>query len=131
MGIIFSVNIFFLMTALGTSDGMQPIVSYNMGAKRPDRAKQTFVYALKIVSLIALGGIAILELFPTQITHIFVDNNQSIKDITKIALRIFALSIPFYTIQIVITRNFQAIHKNKIATFLAILRPFLLFIPIV
>jgi Na+-driven multidrug efflux pump len=102
-----------------------------MGAKRPDRAKQTFVYALKIVSLIALGGIAILELFPTQITHIFVDNNQSIKDITKIALRIFALSIPFYTIQIVITRNFQAIHKNKIATFLAILRPFLLFIPIV
>jgi putative MATE family efflux protein len=131
MGILFSVNVFFLMTALGTSDGMQPIVSFNMGAKRPDRTKQTLVYGLKIVCLIALGGICLLEVFPTQITRIFVDNNPSIEEIANTALQIFALSIPFYMMQIVITRHFQAIHKNRIATFLAILRPFLLFIPIV
>ncbi|PKQ63817.1 hypothetical protein BZG02_07270 [Labilibaculum filiforme] len=131
MGIIFAVNTFFMMTALGTGDGMQPIISFNFGAKRPDRTKKTLDYALKVVGLVALLGSAIIELFPTQITSVFIHNNENILRITKPALLIFALSIPFYMLQIVITRYFQAMHANKIAAFLAILRPVLLFVPIV
>ena len=131
MGIIFAVNTFFMMTALGTGDGMQPIISFNFGAKRPDRTRQTLDYALKMVGLVALIGIIIIELFPTQITSVFINGNESIITITKNALEIFVLSIPFYMLQIIITRYFQAIHANKIATFLAILRPVLLFVPIV
>lgn len=133
MGIIFGVNMLFLMTALGTGDGMQPIISFNYGAKQLDRIKQTLSYALKIISFVALVGVILLELFPTQITRMFVEGDENTATITiaKNALQIFSLCIPFYMIQIVITRYFQAIHANKIATFLAILRPILLFIPIV
>lgn len=129
MGIIFGFNVFFMMTALGTGDGMQPIISYNFGAKLYERVTKTFEYALKMVSLVALIGLVMLELFPTSMISVFIDENENITKITKIAIQIFAISIPFYMVQIVMTRYFQALQKNKIATFLALLRP-LLFVPI-
>ncbi|MEP5272676.1 MATE family efflux transporter [Maribacter dokdonensis] len=129
MGIIFGINVFFMMTALGTGDGMQPVVSYNFGAKRYDRALKTFKYAIIGVSLVAFIGVVILELFPSQLIDIFIGDEDNIKKITKIAIRIFALSIPFYMVQIVMTRYFQALQQNKIATISALLRP-ALFVPI-
>ena len=129
MGILFAVNVFFMMVALGTGDGMQPIISYNFSAKLYNRVKQTLDYALKMISLVALLGILVLELLPSQIISLFIDDNENIKIIAKIAIQIFAISIPFYMVQIVITRYFQALQKNKIATFLALLRP-ILFVPV-
>lgn len=129
MGIIFGINIFFMMTALGTGDGMQPIISYNFGAKRYDRTVKTVEYALKMVSIVALFGVVILELFPTSMIGIFINENENITRITTVAIQIFAISIPFYMVQIVMTRYFQALQKNKIATLLALLRP-VLFVPI-
>lgn len=131
MGIIFSVNIIFLMTALGTGDGMQPLISFNVGAKRPDRNKKTVLYAAGIVSLTGLFGLILIELFPDLIINLFIKDNEEITRIAKTALRIFAISIPFYMVQIVLTRYFQALQSNKIATFLALLRSILLFVPIV
>lgn len=131
MGIIFSVNVIFLMIALGTGDGMQPIVSFNYGAKRPDRNRITLLYTMGIVGAVGLLGLIILELCPNFIISCFIDNNKAIVDVARTGLRIFALSIPFYMVQIVATRYFQALHEKRIATFLAILRPILLFVPIV
>lgn len=130
MGIIFGINVFFMMTALGTGDGMQPIVSFNFGAKLYDRAAKTLIYVLVFVLSVALFGILILELFPNAIINIFINGNENIRSITHTALNIFVWSIPFYMTQVVIARYFQALQKNTIATFLAILRPIFLFIPI-
>ncbi|MDE3740517.1 MATE family efflux transporter [Maribacter polysaccharolyticus] len=129
MGIIFGINVFFMMTALGTGDGMQPMVSYNFGAKHFERALKTLKYALRMVSLIAFFGVVTLELLPAQLIDVFIDGDKNIMTITKVAIRIFAISIPFYMVQIVMTRYFQALQQNKIATFSALLRP-ALFVPI-
>ena len=131
MGILFGVNTIFMMTALGTGDGMQPIISYNFGAKLYNRALKTLIYVLKFVSIVALLGIVILNVFTTQIISVFIDGNVNIVQISEVALKIFSISIPFFMVQIVIARYFQALQKNKTATFLAILRPIILFIPIV
>ncbi|PKQ60966.1 hypothetical protein BZG02_17625 [Labilibaculum filiforme] len=131
MGIIFSVNVIFLMIALGTGDGMQPIVSFNFGAKRPDRSRKTLLYAMILVSLTGFLGLIVLELFPNSIIGIFIDRNENVINIARIGLRIFALSIPFYMVQIVATRYFQALHEKRIATFFAFLRPVMLFVPII
>ncbi|UMB61168.1 MATE family efflux transporter [Lutibacter sp. A80] len=132
MGILFGVNVFFMMIALGTGDAMQPIISFNYGAKRFDRARKTLELAIKTVGIITIFGLLVLEFFPKQITSVFIESNgnQNVIAITKKALQIFAISIPFYAVQIIITRYFQAIQKNKTAAFLALLRPIILFIPI-
>lgn len=129
MGIIFGINVFFMMVALGTGDGMQPIISHNFGAKHYNRVVKTLEYALKMVSLVALFGIIFIEIFPSPIISVFIDDDENILTITKIAIQIFVISIPFYMVQIVMTRYFQALQKNKIATILALLRP-ALFVPI-
>ncbi|GAF02793.1 MATE family efflux transporter [Saccharicrinis fermentans] len=130
MGIIFSMNVIFQMIALGTGDGMQPIVSFNYGANRPDRSRKTLLYAMSVVCLSGLLGLIILELFPNLIIGIFITDNEDVINVARTALRLFALSLPFYMMQIVATRYFQALHQKKTAVFLAILRPVLLFIPI-
>ncbi|WP_055444878.1 MATE family efflux transporter [Lacinutrix himadriensis] len=130
MGIIFGINIFFMMTALGTGDGMQPVISYNFGAQQYNRVTKTLKYAIKMVIVVAIVGVILFEVFPKQLIALFVSENENIISITKTALQIFAMSLPFYMMQVVITRYFQAIQINKIATFLALLRPILLFIPI-
>jgi len=130
MGIIYGINVFFMMIALGTGDGMQPIISFNYGAKRYERSMKTIEYALKTVSIVALAGIVLIELFPLQLTQVFVNGDAKVISITKVALQIFALSIPFYSVQIVMTRYFQALQENKVAALMAITRPILLFVPI-
>lgn len=130
MGIIFGINVLFMMTALGTGDGMQPIVSFNFGAKRYDRAAKTLEYVLKFILFVAFIGILVIELFPDPIISVFIDGDENILVITHKALNIFVWSIPFYMVQVVIARYFQALQKNTTATFLAVLRPILLFIPI-
>lgn len=130
MGILFGINVFFMMTALGTGDGMQPIISFNYGAKQYDRITKTLTLALKWVLFVAFVGVFILELFPLQLSEIFVEGDNSVIAMSKTALQIFAISIPFYMVQVVITRYFQALEWNRTATFLALLRPIILFIPI-
>lgn len=130
MGIIFGVNVFFMMTALGIGDGIQPLISFNFGAKDHDRNRKTLRYTLIIVGSVGVLGVLFLELLPKLITGIFIDNDESIENMAQFALRIFALSIPFYMLQIIATRYVQALHEKKIAIFFALLRPILLYVPI-
>ena len=129
MGIIFGLNVIFMMTALGTGDGMQPIISFNFGAKLSDRVKETFRYALIMVGVTGIIGVFILESHTVSLISFFIDDNENITTISKTAIQIFAVSIPFYMVQIVMTRYFQALQQNRIATMLALLRPGL-FVPI-
>ncbi|WP_157961099.1 MATE family efflux transporter [Lutibacter citreus] len=129
MGIIFSVNVLFMMTSLGIGDGIQPIVSFNLGANQHVKNYRILRYTMIIIGLIGLLGVLICELFPNLIIRIFI-NNEAITEMAEKALQIFAFCIPFYMIQIIATRYFQAVQENNIAVFLAILRPILLFVPI-
>ncbi|WP_452219392.1 MATE family efflux transporter [Lacinutrix undariae] len=63
MGIIFGINAFFMMTALGTGDGMQPIISYNYGAKQYNRALKTLKYVLVFVLSAGFLGITAIAFF--------------------------------------------------------------------
>jgi Na+-driven multidrug efflux pump len=130
MGIIFGVNIIFLMTALGIGDGMQPIIGFNYGAKKIIRSNKTLIYALVYAETAAVLALLIIEIFPLQIADLFIENDVELAKIVQPALKLFAMSIPFYMSQIIITRYFQAIHKQKLATSMALLRPLILFVPI-
>ncbi|WP_185967764.1 MATE family efflux transporter [Formosa sediminum] len=131
MGIIFGINTFFLMTALGIGDGIQPLISYNLGAKKHLKNYKILIYTMTMVVSIGLIGVVIIQTFPNTIISVFIENNMNIINLAETALRIFSICIPFYMVQIIATRYFQALHKNKIAIFLALLRPVILFIPFI
>ena len=130
IGIIFSVMTIVLMINIGISDGLQPIIGYNYGAKQYKRVKQALALACSAAFLITLVEAIIIESFPTFFVRLFCSNNPELLKMASHGLRIFLMCFPVAAIQIIGTRYFQAVGKAGIATFNSLLRPILLFIPL-
>ncbi len=57
--------------------GCIPIVGYNIGAKRNDRAKQLFTYLLLAEFIVGVVALIIVEFFPGALINIFGAQNES------------------------------------------------------
>lgn len=127
-GIVNRVLTLFVMTVLGLSQGMQPIVGYNFGAKRFDRVRKT----LKKVVIAGMGittfGFLLSEFWPHGIVAMFTDH-EGLTTISTFGLRMACLMFPLVGGQIVITNFFQSIGKAKISIFLSLSRQLLFLIP--
>lgn len=114
----------------GMSQGMQPAVGTNFGAKEYARVKKlTNVF---IIGSTCLAGVffVIIEVFSAQILSAFITN----PDIVKAGLSNFRLMyciFPTYGLLIMVVTYFQSLGKAKQAGFLVILRQLALVIPLV
>ena len=77
LGIVMKFFQIVISIAVGLAAGCIPIVGYNIGAGRKDRAKSLFTRLLALEA--AVGGVALLivELFPSQLIQIFGAANES------------------------------------------------------
>lgn len=77
LGIVMKFFQIAISVAIGLAAGCIPVVGYNIGAKRKDRAKTLFTYLL--IAEAVVGGIAliIVECFPLQIAKLFGAANES------------------------------------------------------
>ena len=77
VGIVMKFFQIVISISVGMAAGCIPIVGYNIGAGRKDRAKTLFTYLL--VGQAALGAIALIvvEFFPNAIINIFGAANES------------------------------------------------------
>lgn len=114
----------------GMSQGMQPAIGTNFGAKEYLRVKKlTNVF---IIGSTVLAGIffIIIEIFSKQILSTFITNYKIVNE-GLVNFRLMYLMFLTYGFLIMIVTYFQAIGKSKQAGFLVMLRQFLLVIPLV
>jgi len=114
----------------GMSQGMQPAIGTNFGAKDYLRVKKlTNVF---IIGSTVLAGIffIIIEIFSKQILSTFITNYKIVNE-GVVNFRLMYLMFLTYGFLIMIVTYFQAIGKSKQAGFLVMLRQFLLVIPLV
>ncbi len=64
IGVINSINTLFFMPMIGLSQGMQPIVGYNFGAKFFSRVRQTWILTLKVSTLFCILLLWLFSFFP-------------------------------------------------------------------
>jgi putative MATE family efflux protein len=78
LGIVMKFFQIVISIAVGMSAGCIPVVGYNIGAGRKDRAKTLFTYLL--IAEAVVGGVAlvIVECFPKQLIGIFGAANESV-----------------------------------------------------
>ena len=130
MTILSSVMQFAMLPLQGITQGGQPIISYNYGAKLSDRVKRAF----RLQTLACLGYSTILWamvlLFPGLFVAIFT-NDPELTEITCWALRIYMSTVLLMGIQISCQQSFIAFGNSKISAFLAVLRKMLLLIPLI
>ncbi|MBP1645679.1 MAG: mepA 5 [Bacteroidetes bacterium] len=128
-GIINRVAFIFVMIVLGITQGMQPIVGYNYGAKHYDRVLQTYYKAVKWGVLVMLIAFAAVELFPKAISMAFTTDHELV-DIAIKGFRIVFIVYPIAGFQIVSSNFFQSIGKARKSIFLSLTRQVILLIPL-
>ena len=70
-GIISKVNMIFFSLVIGLSQGLQPIVSFNYGAGKYRRVRESYLKAAGIATAISTCSFLCFQLFPRQIIQIF------------------------------------------------------------
>lgn len=130
MTILTSVMQFSMMPLIGLTQGSQPIISYNFGADKMDRVKDTFKLllgsALSYSTLLWL----IIMIKPSLFARIFT-NDPALIEMVIPSLRIFMSMSFLFSIQIAIQQTFIALGNAKASVFLALLRKVILLIPLI
>ena len=114
----------------GMSQGMQPAVGTNFGAKEYERVRKlTNVFIIGSTCLASIFFL-IIEIFPIQILSAFITDIN----IVETGLRNFRLMyciFPTYGLLIMVVTYFQSLGKAKKAGLLVILRQLMLAVPLV
>lgn len=130
MTIMSSVMQIVILPLMGLTQGAQPIISYNYGAKNIDRVKKAFKLLLTIsVSYTAIMCSALM-IFPEVFVSIF-NNKPELVEITSWSIRIFFAGMFIFGAQIACQQTFLALGKAKISLILAMLRKVILLVPLI
>lgn len=130
MTILTSVMQFAMLPLQGLGQGAQPIMSYNYGAKNNDRVRKTFRLLLKVSFGYSIILWAIVMLFPQMFAMMFTSDN-ALLSFTSQALRIYMASMFMFGIQIACQMAFNALGKAKDSIIVAVMRKFILLIPLI
>ena len=128
MTIISSINMIFFMPIFGINQGCQPIIGFNYGAKKYNRAKKTFIVAAISATIICTIGGILIQAFPKFAISLF-NNDPELTAVSVKGVRLYLLMMPIVGINIVSTSYFQSIGKAKISMFVSLLRQVILLIP--
>ena len=130
MTVLSSIMQFAMMPLQGLTQGAQPIISYNYGARNPERVRRAFRVLLMACLAYSLLLWALVQLFPQLFALMFTSDGELVS-YASWALRIYMAATGIFGIQIACQQTFVALGNAKISLFLAVLRKIILLIPLI
>jgi putative MATE family efflux protein len=130
MGVINSLYTFFIMPIMGITQGMQPIIGYNHGARKKERVGKALRLGLSVGILFSSVVFVLLQVFPSTFIGMFLDPSSPTIAITANGLRIFMLMLPLLSINLIGISYFQAIGNGRLSMLLGMQRQFLFLLPL-
>ena len=91
LGIYYKLQTFFFIPLTGLQQVIVPVVSYNYGAEKYKRVKQTLWYSVGIACSVMFVGIIMFMVFPRELISIF-SQQENVLNIGSSALRIISTS---------------------------------------
>ena len=121
---------------VGIALGCQPIISYNMGAKKYDRVKELYRKILLCTIVIGLGATLLFELAPRAVVGLFgqptnIPNPAEYWEFGEKTFRIFLMLVTFTCIVKITSIFFQAVGKPVRAVIASMIRDILCFTPLI
>lgn len=120
-GIIGYISSFVVMTMIGFSQGIQPIVSFNLGAKKYTNVIKTLKISLLMIITTGIVFYGSINIFSEKIISTFLNDIETFK-MTKYALAVYSFAYIINGLNIVTAGYFTAVKKVKISTTITILR---------
>jgi len=129
-GVMFKFQSFAFLPVFGISNALTTIVSYNYGAKKKDRIKESIGLSIKSSFVLMAIAVVIMWLFPKQLLAMF-NATDNMVEIGVPMMRIVSLSYLVAVPAIVSVGGvFQSLGNWQIAIFQSFLRQFIILIPI-
>lgn len=127
-GVYFKLQSFVFMPVFGLNNGMVPIVSYNYGARKPERILGTkrlaAIYAVGIMVLGFLAG----QFLPGVMLGIF-NASPDMLSIGVVALRIISVSFLLAGFNVISSAYFQALGHGVLALWVSVIRQLVVLLP--
>lgn len=130
MTILTSVMQFAMLPLQGLGQGAQPITSYNYGAGNVKRVKETFFLLLKCSLVYSVTLWLLVELAPGLFAGIFT-SDPALVEFSRTALRIYMAGLFLFGIQMACQMTFNSLGNAKAAITVAVVRKFVLLIPLI
>ena len=128
VGICTSIGLFFLLPAIGVSSAIQPIISYNYGAKNYDRVVVTLKTATTFAMILLTAGWIVILIFAEPLCRIFGGTGSDLA-YNAYTMRLYNLLLPLVPFSNVGSGFFQSIGQPKKAIFISLCRQVLCLIP--
>ncbi|OON94139.1 MAG: MATE family efflux transporter [Candidatus Epulonipiscioides saccharophilum] len=130
MTIMSSLMTMTLLPVQGITQGTQPVISYNYGAKNYSRVRQAIKIQITVCTTVFVILWLGMELFPSLFISIF-NRDPELMTLAVPSLRIYMAGIFALGIQTGCQMTFIALGYAKISLFLACLRKIILLIPLI
>ena len=129
-GILHRILMFAIMPGIVIGSGLQPILGFNYGAKRYDKALQAIKLAIIAATACSITVFLVLYFAPEPFISIFTTDNELLAMATYAAKRVF-LVMPMIGFMFVGSLVFQSIGKAKQSFITAVSRSILFLIPLI
>lgn len=130
-GIVMKTNAILLAIVIGISQGTQPIVGFNYGAKQYDRVRK--IYRLAIICNLAISfvGWCMFQFCPRQILSIFGTGDAQYFEFSIRFMKIFLFMALLNGVQLISSNFFSAIGKPLKGLLLSMTRQVFFLIPLI
>ena len=129
VGVYFKLQSFVFLLVFGLNNGMVPIISYNFGARRPERMKRTIQFAMMYATGIMLAGFAVFQIFTPQLFALF-NASESMLTIGVPALRKISISFIFAGFCICTLSVCQALGHGLMSLLVSVVRQLVVLLPV-
>ena len=126
--VYFKLQSFVFMPVFGLNNGMVPIVSYNFGARKSKRLKDTVVFSAILAICIMLVGFALMQFLAAPILGIF-EASPDMLAIGVPALRIISICFIPAGFNIICSSTFQALGNGVLSMIISFVRQLVVLLP--
>ena len=127
--ILQSVMQIIVMPSHGITTGVQPIMSYNYGAKNYARVRAVFHRLLAVTMTVTTAAFLLVALFPAAVALLFNDDPELVALVGRV-MPLFFGGVWAFGAQVACQSTFMALGQAKTSLFLALLRKIILLVPL-
>ena len=129
MSVVNKCSSFVLCIGVGIGQGLQPVAAFNFQAKKYQRVKDGAVFTAIFGTIVVMALSVVGIIIPRQIIWLF-QKDETVIEFGYMALKYASIGLLFMPVSNVTNMLFQSVRKSELASFLALLRSGLMFIPL-
>ncbi len=130
-GIVMKTNAIVLAIVVGISQGAQPIIGFNYGAKQYSRVREAYLLAVKWNLVVSSVGFVLFQCFPRYIISLFGDGEPLYFEFAVLFMRTYLFMVLVNGVQLLSSSFFTAIGKAMKGALLALTRQVFFLIPLI